>query len=287
MNTTELYQKLIESYSNSNLNAITGKLILLYKNKNFAKIRELAHRISKFVPIEEEKDSKCFSRLMMLYHPDRGEHHRNTISNYFTNSNRAGLNEFQHIFELTDIETVSILPSDNEIEYNPEYIWDVEQYDGYSYSDNQDEYQEDIERTFYNAIKIREYGHTNIEFPSYYLEDIEEFEVSYNGIEDLDGVEHCIHAKIMDLSNNQFSDISKLANLQNIEELYLNNNQIGYIDVLSNLMKLKTLDLSYNQIDDISPLLELENLEYVNLLGNPIKRSDIGELRKRNILVMA
>lgn len=72
-NTNELYHKLIHAYSTDNLNKIARKLIVLYKNKNFGQLREIANRISDYIVIPEGKNSKCFSRLMMLYHPDKGE----------------------------------------------------------------------------------------------------------------------------------------------------------------------------------------------------------------------
>ncbi len=293
MNVKELFAALSEAYSNENLNRITGKLIALYKNKNYAKIRELANKVSKFVPIEEEKDSKCFAKLVMLYHPDRGGQFRESIQRLYEQNDTERLNKYAHIFLLDNIDELPVIAIDEEVDYHPEYGWDVNTDDGFSYEKGEDgeasdEYsgEADFERSFYNLVKIRQYGRVDIEFPPYYLEDFEEFEMAYCGLESLEGVEFCIHAKILDLSNNELSDLELLGGLENLEELYLANNQIGYIDALSGLFKLKMLDISGNQIDDISPLLDLEELTFVNLIGNPVSEAQIIELEGRGVLVM-
>lgn len=294
MNLKELYTKLKEAYSDENLNIITSKLIELYKSKNFGMIRELANRISEIITIDEEKDAKCFSKLVILYHPDKGESFRKAITKHYSESDSESLTKYSHILLLKDIEKITVKVVDEDIDYRPEYTWDDNQSEGYHFYDtdrdesineenlNVDEH----EKSFYNAIKLREYGNLNVELPSYYLEDIEDFELAYYGIETLDGVEHCKHAVTMDLSNNDIVDISELWNLDKLEELYLANNQVGYIDALSNLIKLRVLDLSGNQIDDISPLMELDKLKYVNLIGNNISIDEINKLKEKGVLVI-
>ena len=70
--------------------------------------------------------------------------------------------------------------------------------EGFGYADSETENyfangydNTEYERSFYNMIKIREYGNIGMEFPSYYLEDFEEFEMAYCGLVSLDGVEYC------------------------------------------------------------------------------------------------
>lgn len=293
MEIKELYDELIKAFSSENLNSITAKLIVLYKNKNYSKIREIANRISKYVSIDEENDAKCFSKLVMLYHPDKGEQFRSEIKTLYEQNDFEKLNQFSHIFLTENIDDVVVSEISEDVDYNPEYAWDFEGNDGFDIDDTVIENDEDssydeaeFEKSFYNLIKIREYGKIDIEFPSYYLEDFEEFEMAYSGLETLDGVEYCTHVKILDVSNNAISDLDSLWGLENLEELYLANNEIGIIDTLSNLTRLKIVDLSGNQIDDISPLLELENLEYVNLIGNPVSKSQIHSLEKNGTIVM-
>lgn len=293
MTSRELYTELTAAYSQENLNRITGKLILLYKNKNYSTIRAIANKVSNYVSINEEKDAKCFSKLVVLYHPDKGHAIRKKIKQLYEQNNFGSLQKFAHIRFVQDIENVTVDFSDGCIDYHPEYIWDTDTDDGYyteaddnedSYLDNQTEGE--IERSFFNLIKIREYGRTNVELPTYYLEDFEEFELADSGLESLDGIEYCRHIKILDVSNNNISDISNLWNLRDLEELYLGNNQIGYIDILSNLSKLRIVDLSGNDVDDISPLFELKNLEYVNIVGNPVPKNQFIELEKKGCIVV-
>ncbi len=288
----KLYNDLLNAYSDKNLNRITGKLIDLYRNKNYSTIRSVANKISKYILIDEEKDAKCFSRLIMLYHPDRGEFFKKDITALYVEKNAKGLEKYAHILLIEDIDTMNVVEPDEDIDYHPEYVWDDKQSDGYDYFDSDDiEYDmyfgnEEIEKSFYNAVKLREFGRLNIEFPTWYLQDFEQYEMANSGIDSLDGIEYCLHLVTLDISDNQISDISNLWNLQYIEELFLGNNQIGYIDTLGNLLKLRILDLSCNQIDDISPLFDLENLEYLNLVGNNIPKYQIEKLQAKDIIVM-
>lgn len=291
MHTTQLYNQLIEAYSDKNLNRITGKLIELYQNRNYGEIRGIANKISEYVQIDEEKDARCFSRLIMLYHPDRSEIFKQAINKCYFENNYSGLKHFSHIFLIHDIDTIKVVPLDDDIDYCPEYIWDDVEEDGYSFVDyNADENYEDfnpdeIERSFYNALKLREFGTLNVNFPVWYLQDYDEIELAECGLDSLDGVEYCKYISRLDLTGNELTDISELAGLKQLEELYLANNQIGYIDALFGLKNLRVLDLSGNQIDDISPLLNLENLEYLNLVGNSIPKSQLEALMVKNVVV--
>jgi len=288
----KLYNELINAYSKQNLNRITGKLIDLYKNKNYSTIRSLANKISKYIVIDEEKGAKCFSKLIMLYHPDRGAIFQNDIRTLYSQRNEAELKKYAHILLIDDIDTVKVVELDDDIDYQPEYVWDDFQYEEYDYYDSDDmEYDlyfgnEDVEKSFFNAVKLREFGRLNVEYPIWYLGDVDVYEMACSGIDSLDGIEYCINLVTLDISDNQISDISNLWNLKNIEELFLANNQIGYIDTLGNLLKLRILDLSGNQIDDISPLFELEHLEYLNLVGNKVPNHQIEKLQAKNIVIM-
>ena len=290
----KLYDVLLHAWSDENLNRITGKLIDLYKSRNYAQIRSIANKISNYILIDEEKDAKCFSKLIMLYHPDKGEYYRNSIRELYSKGDKEQLELHSHILITAEIENLRVEPPgvDDDIDYNPEYVWDevFSEGSGFHHAEGYEPYAEEepeeIERSFYNAVKLKEYGHLEAYFPDWYLRDLEEFEMEYSGITTLFGVEHLRHVVTLDLSNNEISDISDLWTLARLEELYLANNEIGYIDVLSNLQKLRVIDLSGNQIDDISPLFELKHLEYLNLLDNKIPKHQIDYMRKKDILLM-
>lgn len=293
MTIAELNKELLEAYTVGNLNKISLTLINLFKSKHYSILQKIAEIISDFVDIEITNDGKGFSRFMMLYHPDRASFHINEINKLTEQNNFSDLLNYSHILKLERIEEIaSSLNSYEDIDYSPVYEWDFET-EGFSVvHDNQPieiiktkTKTKLIGYTFYDAIKLREYGHTEIEYPSFYLEDIEEFELSSSDINDLDGVQFCIHAITIDLSDNRISDLSPLTGLTNLEELNLSDNQIGFIDDLSNLIGLKSVILSNNFIEDISPLFELEKLEYVDITGNNISPEQIDKLIDLGITV--
>ena len=156
MNLQDQYHQLLEAYSDDNLNRITGKLILLYKNKNYGKIRELVNRISKYALIDEENDARCFSRLMMLYHPDKGQQIRNAIEQMYLAKDAEGLKQFSHVLLLDDMDQVQVTTVDEDVDYQPEFQWDVQSTDGFSYDGEEEDTneEEEFEKSFYNLIKI-------------------------------------------------------------------------------------------------------------------------------------
>lgn len=291
MTITELHKELLEAYSVKNLNSISLVLINLYKNKHYSKLQRIADIISDHILIEITSEGKGFSKFMKLYHPDRASHHINEINKLFAANNFNDLLEYSHILKLERIEEIAdSLNSYEDIDYSPVYEWDIETEgftiinDGDSKIDLKPE-KNKRNYTFYDAIKIREYGHTDIEYPSYYLEDFEEFELSSADINDLDGVQFCVHAKNIDVSDNKISDLEPLIGLKQLEELDLSDNQIGYVDMLAYLTNLKSLQIANNFLDDITPLFQLQYLEYLNLTGNKIPKEQIEQLIEMGITV--
>ncbi len=293
MTTKDLHQKLLEAYTLRNLNIISLTLINLYKSRQFSKLRGITDIISDSVAIEISENGKGFSKLIMLYHPDRIHYYINEINRLAELDDLDGLLSHAHILKLERIEEIAAsLNNFEDIDYSPVYEWDLNT-EGFSvlfdtepssHKENRPRKQR-LEYDFYDALKLRQYGNTDVEFHPYYLEDIDEFELSSAYINDLDGVQYCIHARIMDLSNNKISDIRPLAGLSYLEELNLSDNQIGSIDTLSNLQNLKRLYLSNNRLDDVSPLLLLNKLEYVELSGNNISEGQITELKEVGVTV--
>jgi hypothetical protein len=282
MTISELHEKLIHAYSVKNLNKISLTLINLYKEEQFSILQKIAEIISDSITIEIKDDGKGFSKLMMLYHPDRANYHIQAINTLRERDDFEALLKYSHILELEKIEEIAAsFDGYEDIDYSPVYEWDIETAGFRIFNDFQPHKvtrHEKRGRSFYDAVKLREYGHTDIEFPWYYLEDIEKFELSSSDIDDLDGVQFCIHAKSLDLSDNLIYDLTYLTGLKQLKKINLSDNKIGYIDTLGVLYNLKSIDLSYNQINDISPLFELEHLKYVCLTGNPVDRSQLDEL---------
>ena len=289
MTIKELQEKLQEAYTLRNLNNISLTLINLYKDQQYSILQKIAEIISDFIDIEISEDGKGFSKLIMLYHPDRVQNHINEINKLTEQNDFDGLLAYSHILKLERIEEIAnSLNSYEDIDYSPVYDWDIN-FDGFRIINDNDTIKE-VKKSrkkysFYDAIKIRQFGHTDIEFPSYYLEDMDEFELSSSDISDLDGAQFCIHAKTIDLSDNHITDLTPLIGLDLLEELNISDNKIGYIDVLSYLKNLKRVYLSNNDFEDISPLFELEKLEYADLSGNRISREQINKLVEMGVMV--
>jgi len=291
MTIKELHKNLLEAYSVKNLNNISLTLINLQKNEQYSILRKIAEIISDFVTIDITDEGKGFSKFMMLYHPDRAGFHIKEINRLAEQGNFDGLLDYSHILKLERIEEIAnSLDGYEDIDYSPVYEWDMD-IEGFRIFKDNDSAKKTKTKAkaktynFYNAIKIRQYGHTNIDFPSYYLEDIDEFELSSSDIDDLDGIQFCLHAKTIDVSDNKIYDLQPLIGLTSIEELNLSDNKIDDIMVLSSLVNLKSIYLSNNSIKDISPLFELEKLEYADLSGNNIHMDKINELIELGVTV--
>lgn len=293
MTIKELHQDLIEAYNVSNLNTISLTLIKLFKNQQYTVLQKISELISDFVNIHIADDGKGFSKFMMLYHPDRAGYHVTEINRLREQNNFDGLLGYAHILRLERIEEIaSNINSYEDIDYKPVYEWDFNT-EGFTII-NVNEPSEHIRSkthtklvgyTFYDAIKLREYGDMDIEYLPSFLEEIEEFELSSSDLNDLDGVQFCRHARTIDVSDNRITDLTPLIGLNDLEELNLSDNQVGIIDELSYLKGLKSLVLSNNYIEDISPLFELENLEYVELSGNKIDIEQINKLTEIGVTV--
>ncbi|MFW5819926.1 MAG: leucine-rich repeat domain-containing protein [Bacteroidota bacterium] len=289
MSIKDLYQELLKAYTVENLNRISLTLINYYKNQQFNVLQKIADMIGKEIGIEISPRGKGFSKFMMLYHPDRLLYHLNEINRLNTLNDYEGMLKYSHILLLSNLEEIpDTFESYEDIDYSPVYEWDFSS-DGYSIIN--DYGQTEVRKpylknfSFYEAVKIRLFGNINQDFPSYYLEDIEEFELYSSEIDDLEGVELCIQAKVMDLSDNMISDLTPLFSLPLLQELNLSDNNIEDISVLSNLLNLKRLKISNNYIEDFSPLFELPLLQYVDLAGNEISLEQVDKLTELGVIV--
>ncbi len=294
MKVQELYSKLTEAWSNQNLNKITVTLIHLYKNRQYGTLKQIATMISETMDFTIDPEARYFPRLMMLYHPDRGDYHRNEINRLAAANDYDGLLTYSHILLLNRIEEISnTLTSFEDIDYSPVYEWDI-QSDGFTIVNEQSANaqekttrrpRENSHMNFYDAVKIRMYGKTKTEFPTWYLENQEEFELSGSDINDLEGIQFCIHVKILDLSGNLIHDLAPLWPLTLLEEVNLADNRLEDIDTLSHLLNLRIVDLSNNAIKDVSPLMELGRLEYVDLSGTKVPAKQVAELEELGVTV--
>jgi Leucine-rich repeat (LRR) protein len=267
----------------------------MFREHRYDGLRYMQKVVNDYTPCREEKISKVFSRLIMLYHPDRLSQTLKRIDEAFQRGDFEELYAMSHILNIQHLEPDKVTVSSviTEEDLAEEFGWD-EGMDGYSYFTGGDPYEEEEEdledyhsRSFLTALKRRVYGSLNVDFPMYLLEDLEEIDMADYEIESLDGIEACRYARVVDLSNNNLTDLSELQELHQIERLYLSNNHIGLIDPLSNLTVLQVLDISYNDVDDLSPLFELSHLNYLNVIGNRIPAWQLEELQLMGITIVA
>lgn len=290
MTITELRKKLEEAYSLKNLNNISLTLINLHKEQAYSKLQKIAEIISDFVHIEITDQGKGFSKLIMLYHPDKTEYYKNEITRLSEKNDFDGMLELSHVLRLERIEEIAAsLNNFEDIDYSPVYEWDMET-EGFTVVEVSGNIEKETKEgpvfyNFYDAVKIRQYGHTDVEFPYYYLEDMDEFELSSSRINDLEGIQYCTHARSIDLSENEIVDLSPLAGLPYLEDLNLAGNKIVIIDDLCTLPNLRRIYLSDNSITDISGLMEMVKLEYAELSGNGISQEQIDELIESGVVV--
>jgi hypothetical protein len=290
----DLYTNLQQAYTAENLHLISSRIIDLFRAHRYDALRAVQKVVNEYTPCREEKINRVFSRLIMLYHPDRLKQSQHQLEQAYGEGDFETLYTMSHILTVQNLEpdqvTVSSILTEEDLA--EEFGWDAQD-DGYSYFRDYQEEDPELEdemgytsRSFLTALKRRVYGNMNVDFPMYLLEDLEEIEMADYEIESLDGIESCRYARVVDLTNNNLTDLSELGQLRQVERLYLANNHIGLVDPLSNLTVLQVLDISFNDVDDLSPLFELSHLSYLNVIGNRIPSWQLEQLREQGVTVL-
>lgn len=294
MEIKELYTNLKKAYTTDNLGLISGRIIDMFRDHKYDALRAVQKVVNEYTPCAEEKINRVFSRLIMIYHPDRLSQSLQQLEQAYQRGDFEELFAMSHILNVQNLEpehvTVSSIITEEDLA--EEFGWD-DSTDGFSYFMDQDSYEEEevndfdyTNRSFLTALKRRVYGNLNVDFPMYLLEDLEEIEMADYEIEYLDGIDACRHVRVVDLSNNNLTDVTDLKDLHQLERLYLSNNHISLIDSLSNLTVLQVLDISYNDVDDLSPLFELSHLSYINVMGNRIPAWHLEKLQLKGVTII-
>ena len=182
----ELYGNLIKAYTAENLGLVSGRIIELFREKKYDALRAIQKVVNEHTPCQEEKINKVFSRLIMLYHPDRLSQNREELEKAFREGDFEALYAMSHILTVQNLEPDHAVLSSviTEEDLAEEFGWD-QGADGYSYfmAGEEFEQEEDLSpgmerRTFLSVLKRRVYGNLNVDFPMYLLEDLEEIEGS-------------------------------------------------------------------------------------------------------------
>ena len=301
MEIRDLYDNLKKAYTEENLSLISGRIIELFRERRYDSLRAVQKVVSEYTPCEEAKINKVFSRLIMLYHPDKLNELRKKMDAAFGRGDFEELYSLSHILSVQNLdpEKVAISSVFTQEDLAEEFGWDgADDYSyftvGETYTGQEEEGEEEYEDmdlfsgpSFLTVLKRRVYGNLNVDFPMYLLEDLEDIEMADSELEFLDGISACRHARAIDLSNNVLTDITELGELRQIERLYLANNNIGLVDALGNLRVLQVIDLSFNDVDDLSPLFELNHLSYLNVMGNRIPAWQLEKLQLKGVTVVA
>ena len=90
------------------------------------------------------------------------------------------------------------------------------------------------------------------------------------GIKDLTGLEHCKRLMLLELPDNEVSNLSALAGLDLLQSLTLTRNQVEDISPLAGLKRLQYIELSDNKVTNLSPLKDLKAMNSAYLSGNQI-----------------
>ncbi|MEM7738812.1 MAG: leucine-rich repeat domain-containing protein, partial [Deinococcota bacterium] len=118
------------------------------------------------------------------------------------------------------------------------------------------------------------------------LESLVSLDASYYEIDSISGLEAAVNLVELNLSGNNFSDLSPLPFLTSLEALNLEDNgDIEDLRPLAGLDNLTSLGLGDNSISDLRPLAELENLELLSLYSNFLEDiSPLASLANLNLL---
>jgi len=251
-----------------------------------------------------------FSKLILLYHPDRLQSYLKTILD-IEGGQRASLADMERVFSVDPSVERSIRVTvdgddyegaDEEWEYGEEDFdsvrsaWFDNEVDPYgsdvgSDLDDLDDAEYDaseVGRTLFEAVQAREYGAHNVGLEPHHLDYFQgTMDLSDYEIDDLAGAEYLIHVRVLNLSANHIRSLRRLRGLVELEELYLAGNDIDDLSGIESLHNLRLLDLENNRLEDIEPLLNLRALEFVNLLGNRVDASQMKRLRERGVIVLA
>lgn len=102
------------------------------------------------------------------------------------------------------------------------------------------------------------------------LHEMVQLRCGNKNLNNIEGIEQLKELNFLDLSLNQISDVTPLANLAKLQTLYLGDNNISNIDGLSALQNLTEISLRTNRLTDISALSSLTNLHTLFLRDNQI-----------------
>lgn len=103
------------------------------------------------------------------------------------------------------------------------------------------------------------------------VKNISKVEGKGKGIKSLKGLEHCVAVQLIDLENNEISDLAPLAGLKLLQSINVANNDITSIEPLKDLERVQYLQLTGNAVSDLKPLGKMKNMMSLYLSENKIE----------------
>ena len=94
------------------------------------------------------------------------------------------------------------------------------------------------------------------------------------GITNLEGLQHCHAIMLIDLEDNEISDLKPIVDLKRLQSVTLAGNQIKDLAPIENLKAMQLLDLSRNEVDDLSALKQMTNLRTLYVANNKLTSLD-------------
>lgn len=114
------------------------------------------------------------------------------------------------------------------------------------------------------------------------IRNLQSIDLSNNNLYDLEILEDCSSLVLVDLSDNEISEISFLKNLTLIENLNLSGNSIKDYSPISSLNNLKKLELDSCKVVNLNFLYDMSNIDSLSLRNTSIY--DLSSLRSLNNL---
>ncbi|WP_158736871.1 CotH kinase family protein [Alteribacillus sp. YIM 98480] len=119
------------------------------------------------------------------------------------------------------------------------------------------------------------------------LQEVDSIDLSYSGIESLEGIEKLITVRDLNLEGNRIEDIDPLEELIYLEDLNLRGNHVEDVAVLEKMERMRSLDLRETGIKDVEAIAHMTTLQDLNVRGNSITSieplENMVELRKLNV----
>ncbi len=110
------------------------------------------------------------------------------------------------------------------------------------------------------------------------VESIHTLVCSGKGVQSLDGMEKLPALKNVNVSHNQVTDLSPLAELKGLQVLYATNNDIESVEALEAMPELNAISLRANDLSDADVFYSLPQLEKLYVQGNSELDLDVDKL---------